>query len=317
MLSGLSLCAQIQQGADGVHYDAAAQQWTLRSDAVEYRLQRSGDGVAFDYFGPARLNWLVPTPESPADTGDIAGSVDGEKFGQDDLRLAEVRKPELPNQLWLLYRHRRAPLEISAAYSVQGDTGVITRRLSIANRGTRVLHIDSLPSLAWRLPASDYDLTYLWGGWGQERQLATEPLSIGRRVFASDRGRSTNGYAPWFALRDRGRGVLYMAQLAWSGNWQMSFGRDPGGDRVRPNQLGLTAATGHAVRFWRCADAAAGRVVRAAGGGVHRHRRRPGRCRQPAAPLPAPIRDPAAPGRRSAAGAVQLLVSVWRRCLHG
>ena len=104
-----------------------------------------------------------------------------------------------------------------------------------------------MPSLSWRLLANDYDLTYLWGGWGQERQLATESLSVGRRVFTADRGRSTNGYASWFALRDRGRGVLYMAQLAWSGNWQMSFGRDPGGGSIRPNQLGLTAELG--MRF--------------------------------------------------------------------
>ena len=245
-LPGLLLAAQFQDVPDGVQYDPAGQRWTLRSGPVEYRLRRAGEGVAFDYFGPAGRTWPAPTPESAAATADISGAVDGERFGPDDLQLVRVEKPELPNQLALVYRHRRIPLEIAAIYRVEGD-GVITRRLLATNRGPRALHIDSLPSLAWRLPASGYDLTYLWGGWGQERQLSTEPLSIGQRVFTADRGRSTNGYASWFALRDRDRGVFYMAQLAWSGNWQMRFGRDPGGDRTRPNQLGLAAELG--MRF--------------------------------------------------------------------
>jgi alpha-galactosidase len=247
LLSGLSLTAQVHHRQEGVEFDAAAQLWTLRSGPVEYRLRRSGDGVAFDYFGPAgKPAWLTPDPSSPA-TREISGSVDGQAFGPEDLRLAMVEPTDTVQQLALRYRHRRLPLEIEAIYFVDGDTGVITRRLTLINRGERAMHVDSLPSLAWRLPAAGYDLTYLWGGWGQERQLSTEPLSVGRRVFTADRGRSTNGYASWFALRDRDRGVLYMAQLAWSGNWEMTFGRAPGGDRTRPNQLGLTAELG--MRF--------------------------------------------------------------------
>ena len=40
----LSIAAQGQH----IQYDPAAQIWTLRSGRVEYRLRRSGDGVAFD-----------------------------------------------------------------------------------------------------------------------------------------------------------------------------------------------------------------------------------------------------------------------------
>jgi alpha-galactosidase len=233
----LSIAAQGQH----IQYDPAAQIWTLRSGRVEYRLRRSGDGVAFDYFGPEGK------PRWPAPGREISGLVEGQDIGPDDLRLVTVEPTVTERELALLYRHRRLPLEIQAVYRAQGDTGVITRRLTLTNRGERVLHVASLPSLAWSLPAADYDLTYLWGGWGQERQLSTEPLSIGRRGFTADRGRSTNGYTPWFALRDRDRGVLYMAQLAWSGNWQMSFGRDPGGDRTRPNQFALSTELG--MRF--------------------------------------------------------------------
>jgi len=240
-LPAVSLAAQLNY----VEYDPAAQLWTLRSGPVEYRLRRSGDGVVFDYFGPAGKPAWPALGAASTPTSEIGGIVDGETIGPDDLRLVMVEPADTNRELALLYRHRRLPLEIEAVYFVHG--GAITRRLMLTNRGARAMRIEALPSLAWRLPAAGYDLTYLWGGWGQERQLSTEPLSIGRRVFTADRGRSTNGYAAWFALRDRDRGVLYMAQLAWSGNWQMSFGRDPAGDRIRPDQLALTAELG--MRF--------------------------------------------------------------------
>ena len=243
VLPGLLMAAQAQY----IEYNDTAKLWTLRSGPVEYRLRRSGDGIAFDYFGPAgKPAWSAPGT-APAAGSELSGLVDGEEIGPNDLNPPRFAPADSGREMALTYRHRRLPLEIEAYYSVKGDTGVITRRLTLINVGDRVLHIEALPSLAWRLPAANYELTYLWGGWGQERQLSTEQLSIGRRVFTSDRGRSTNGYAPWFALRDRDRGIAYMAELAWSGNWEMSFGRDPGGDRTRPNQLGLTAELG--MRF--------------------------------------------------------------------
>ena len=242
MLTGLPLAAG---STAHIEYDSAARRWTLRSGSVEYRLVQTEDGLRPEYFGPAgKLVWLAPDrPQKP--TYDISGAVEGQSVAPENLRL--VRTDINGGELAVAYVHRRLPLGVEARYAVQGETGVLTRRLILTNRGQGVLHVESFPSLALGFPAGDYELTYLWGGWGQERQLATEPLSIGRRVFTADRGRSTNGYASWFALRDRDRGVWYMAQLAWSGNWQMSFGRDPAGDRIRPNQLGLAAELG--MRF--------------------------------------------------------------------
>src|ERR1017187_2983690 len=61
-LPALSLAAQLHH----VEYDPAAQRWTLRSGPVEYRLRRSGDGVAYDYFGPSgKTAW--PSPGAAAD----------------------------------------------------------------------------------------------------------------------------------------------------------------------------------------------------------------------------------------------------------
>ena len=102
VLPGLSMAAQVQH----VPYDPAARIWTLRSGRVEYRLRRSGDGVAFDYFGPAGK------PRWPAPGREISGLVEGQDIGPDDLRLLTVEPTVTERELTLLYRHRRLPLEI-------------------------------------------------------------------------------------------------------------------------------------------------------------------------------------------------------------
>jgi hypothetical protein len=43
----------------------------------------------------------------------------------------------------------------------------------------------------------DDTLRYLYGSWGEERQMATEKLDPGVRQIGSHTGRSTNGFAPW------------------------------------------------------------------------------------------------------------------------
>jgi alpha-galactosidase len=229
-----------------VNYDASNQIWTLRSGAVEYRLRAQEGSVYLDFLGAVgQPSWkgapgaaALPRPEGLRD--EITGLVEGQGISPEDLVLFshEVRQPQTGvDELRLLLRHRRLPLEIEARYTTWGATGVLTRQLTVTNRGERVLHVDSLPSLAWRLPAGEYELSYLWGAWGHERQLATEHLQAGRRAFVSSRGRSTNGYSPWFSLHNAELGTRYMAQLAYSGNWQMRFEREPGPHPLRDGDL--------------------------------------------------------------------------------
>ncbi|MGE5646427.1 MAG: alpha-galactosidase [Acidobacteriota bacterium] len=109
-----------------------------------------------------------------------------------------------------------------------GSTGVITRDVALVNTTGKVQHVAPKPSGTWRLPKGEYTLTCLYGGWGQERQVATERITTGRRAFVSDRGRSTSLYAPWFYLRNETTGTGYLAQLAYSGNWELIIERHPG-----------------------------------------------------------------------------------------
>ena len=192
-----------------------------------------------------------------------------------------------------IYTGTRASLEIEARYAARGDTGVITRRLTLANTGTAPIRV-RMDSLALELPPGEYDLSCLWGGWGRERQLATEPLGPGRRDFVSRRGRSTNGYASWFSLHNKTLGVQYAAELAYSGNWEMSFERYPGSAPLAADNLDvrmgmrfdsggvLTLAPGRRFELPAVAMTASGGSFDDAANHLHRYQREFVMARNPA-----------------------------------
>ncbi len=199
----------------------------------EYRLRLDQNTAWLEYFGPAgQPAWPVTQGGTwrPAHPGfsDLRGRVAGADFGPPDLKL--VHHEELPasnhvRRLALHFQHQSQPLALRILLSAWADTGVFTREITITNTGAAPLTVEAIPSLAWRLPPGSYDLTYLQGGWGRERQVATEQLTAGRREFGSRRGRSTHGHSPWFVLHNERLGLRFAAQLAWSGNWSMSFDR--------------------------------------------------------------------------------------------
>ncbi len=172
--------------------------------------------------GSRAAEQTATTPPDPCVA--IEGVVEGQPVSPEFLTSA-MRARGATRRTW---RHTRLPLEIEAECEMHGTTRVFTHRLTLVNRGDRPLRVERMPSLAWRLPKGEYTLTYLYGGWGQERQVATERLTTGRRAFVSDRGRSTSLYSPWFYLHNQTTGRGYLAQLAWSGNWEMAFERRPG-----------------------------------------------------------------------------------------
>jgi alpha-galactosidase len=239
----------------GVRYEPAAHSWTLTSGVTEYRLRQDGNAIRLEYFGPiGKPSWrMLPGRQTrgPA-ASDVSGLVEGRSVGPETLELLSheirtVRKGV--EQLRLLFQQRGLPLEIEMRYTAWGDTGVLTRRVLLTNRGKATLHIESLPELFWQLPRGEYELTYLWGGWGQERQVATERLQAGRRSLVSNRGRSTSLYSPGFALHNRSLGVRYTAQLAWSGNWSMHFERLPGTVQARLEDSGVDVLLGTSFDF--------------------------------------------------------------------
>ena len=232
-----------------IRFDSSRQEWTLQTGSVQYTLGQKDGTVYLKYFGPAgQPTWEPPAAGSgpPVFSGaryEIAGRAEGEGLFPGDLQLVsqEILHPATGiDELQLIYKHRRLPLQVGVQYFTWGGTGVLTRQLTLLNTGEKSIRVESLPSLALEFPGGNYELTYLWGGWGHERQLATEQLAAGGRSFVSTRGRSTNGYSPWFCLHSKELGIRFLVQLAYSGNWQMSFERVPDGRRIEEEDLDVS-----------------------------------------------------------------------------
>jgi alpha-galactosidase len=246
----LCACAGLSMPAE-VRPDSSKHAWILKTGLVEYRLRQVDGAVRPEYFGPSgSAAWRTDRQRNVAQ--DISGTIEGQPVAPEDLELKLAEPGSAPNgveTLRLLYQHRRLSLQIEAVYSAWGDTGVISRKLKLTNLGSTVLHVESLPELSWRLPPGEYDLTYLWGGWGQEKQVATETLGAGRRTLANLRGRSTSLYSPWFSLDNKTLGVRYLGELAYSGNWKFQCERLPGTGRTSLRQGDLMASLGTEYDF--------------------------------------------------------------------
>jgi alpha-galactosidase len=216
--------------AQHITYDATARTWTLTSGPASYRLVRRDQQVVFDYFGPTPRMGPKPDTTQPS-RSDLTGLVADQPLEAESLRLlsdSAIQVSQGVEELRLYFAHVSLPLQLEMRYAGWGETGVFSREIRLTNRGDRSLAVSLLPSIGWDLPGGDYTLRYLWGSWGQERQLATETLAVGARRFEQTRGRSTNGYVPWLSLRNRKLAVEYLAELAWSGNWWMQVVRQPG-----------------------------------------------------------------------------------------
>ena len=225
----IAIACAAPAAAQRIAYDSTVRSWTLTSGPVSYRLLRRDRQVAFDFFGPTSRMGATPDAAAPSHP-DLTGVVTDRSLDASLRLLSDSAVSASPGmeELRLHFVHVSLPIEIDVRYDAWGETGVFSREIRLANRGDRPLAITRLPSIGWELPAGDYTLRYLWGSWGQERQLATETLSAGARRFDQTRGRSTNGYVPWLSLRNRRLGVEYIAELAWSGNWWMQIERRPG-----------------------------------------------------------------------------------------
>ena len=218
--SGVVLAGSVSTSPNG-------REWTLISGNDAYRLVEKDSHVEVAYFGPS-LDAPATSHDVPLLGSDLTGWAEGESLNAGDFQLAAVETKSLQpgvESLQLTLRHLRLPLEVNAVYTAWGDTGVFTRELTLTNTGDHGIAIASFPSLSLPMEDDDYTLRYLYGGWGEERQMAAERLTPGVRRIGSYSGRSTNGFVPWISLRNDRKRVEYLAELAWSGNWDAQIER--------------------------------------------------------------------------------------------
>lgn len=231
---GVLLCCMLVCGVAMAAPEGAGearQMWTLTSGQEMYRIGERDGVLTLDYFGPAANATSTVTSDKKADRPELAGEADAESLGGSQMRLVDAQMTSPApgvKQLTVTLRHTMLPLELVAQYAAWGDTGVFSREITLKNTGAKAIAVADAPSLSLMLPKGNYTLRHLYGSWGEEHQLATEPLNGGGRSFGSVRGRSTNGFAPWISLRNESEKTEYLADLAWSGNWDLEVQRQPG-----------------------------------------------------------------------------------------
>lgn len=121
---------------------------------------------------------------------------------------------------------KNQPVMLDIIYKTFGNSGVFSREIKIINRGKAPLNLQKLPSMSIDMPPGIYVLNTLESYWGAERSLKSDTLpSTGIRTFKTYKGTSTSDFASWFCVKNLETGTSYLAQLAYSGNWQMSFSR--------------------------------------------------------------------------------------------
>jgi alpha-galactosidase len=291
LVAALALSVAAPVHGQRATHDSQARSWTLATGPVVYRLAMRDQRIVLDYFGPAdrESDTTRVMPTYPRVTQmDLVGTVRGERLDSTSLRLTGHRTGPVAGggqEVRLTMRHGTLPLEVEERFVAWGETGVITRELTVRNRGRVALPIDVTP--AWLLPGGAYTMRYLYGEWGQERQLAVETLGLGARRFEQTRGRSSKGYVPWLSLRNERSGIEYLAELAWSGNWRMQVERTSGENDIvfdaRPLavQMGFRPDGGAPLRLAPNASLALPRVALTAAAGdlddaanqMHRYQR--------------------------------------------
>jgi alpha-galactosidase len=152
--------------------------------------------------------------------------------GNRDLVLKYASHTIRNNELDIVVKDIRDPIEVTLHYKVYPEHGIIRRSATIRNGTPSTLILDSAQSAAWYLPPGEgYQLTYLTGRWAAETQVNHEPIHEGTKVLESRKGHTGHNFNPWFAIDagDAGEehGRVWFGALAWSGNWRISVEQTP------------------------------------------------------------------------------------------
>jgi alpha-galactosidase len=124
----------------------------------------------------------------------------------------------------------KAAIFVTLHYSIDPETGVLTRSATIVNKEAQPVTIEQAAAAAWSLPPSKYTLNYLTGRWAGEWTLTQEPIHPGARIIESRRGSTGHQANPWFAIQsgepDENDGEVWFGALAWSGSWRITVEQD-------------------------------------------------------------------------------------------
>lgn len=206
---------------------------------LEWILERA-DGLRFGKLGlTEHVPWTTSSYESPAFAVEVAGKrISGRSADLDVVTIEHVDHHDGRFEEVAHCRYAAAgatadasPVELDIDWHVRHWPGepVLEAWVAVRNTGVQPVDVQRLDSIAIGLDSGSCELLSFTGSWGLEFEPVREPLR-GRRVLSTQRGRSSHGEQPWFALV-RADGAVLCGAVAWSGNWVFRFEPDQSGDR--------------------------------------------------------------------------------------
>lgn len=235
-----------------VEYDAASEVFRLDGGKVTYvfGINQLGELQSI-YWGPqvavsdsfsrprpvSRAFEISDTPQEYAGWGGGLLSEPALKItfpdGNRDLVLHYVSHSIAGNKLTVRMRDISRAVDVALYYSIDPQTGVVSRSAEIANHTSRPITVVQAEAATWNLPRSTgYILRYLSGRWGGEFQIQNRAIQPGPTVLESRRGMTGNQFSPWFAIAQNAavteeHGRVWFGALAWSGSWRITIEQDP------------------------------------------------------------------------------------------
>ena len=138
--------------------------------------------------------------------------------------------------LEILLQDEALGLDVVLYYTAFRDTDVITRHVSIANKGSKPVKLEKCLSAVIDIDGMDYDTISLHGSWGRERMIVMRPVTRGKFTVSSKRGETSHqdhcfiGICAHDATEDSGE--VYGLHFVYSGNFE-AFAEGTQFDRIR------------------------------------------------------------------------------------
>ena len=241
--------------AQAIQYIESRKIWLLSTGQSSYAMGLGPDGALRHLYWGASL-WRAEDVQAPAQRRDISSfdphqMLEAEEFpgwggpryyepavkiaradGDRDLVFHYASHRIQQNDLDIVLKDIRDPIEVTLHYRVYPDHGILRRSATIRNATASDLTVESAQSATWNLPPGEgYQLSYLTGRWAAETQLNHEPIHEGSKVLESRKGHTSHNFNPWFAI-DAGdaseeNGRVWFGALGWSGNWRITVEQTP------------------------------------------------------------------------------------------
>ncbi|HWQ53745.1 MAG TPA: alpha-galactosidase [Bryobacteraceae bacterium] len=237
-----------------IQYDEAKKVWLLNTRTSSYALGVASDGALRNLYWGAPL-WRMEDLAAPAQQRDVSSfdprqMMENEEYpgwggtrylepslkvtradGNRDLVLKYASHKISGNNLDIVLKDIKDPIEVTLHYRVYPETGILRRGATIRNGMSQRLTVESAQAGAWYLPPGEgYNLTYVTGRWLAESQLKHEPIHEGQKILESRKGHTSHNFNPWYAV-DAGAseesGRVWYGALAWSGNWRIAVEQTP------------------------------------------------------------------------------------------